>query len=177
MYTKFQDITTIPSHLWQNSWIINELVSMCNIYTSSCNRGIILKVYTKFEDITMTPSYIWQNSWIINEIVSIGYIYPSNYNPSIIANLPVVYDANGLDTYWENPLTAKNGTFATFSKIRNEMVPIWYICTSDYISSIIVDLTVEYEAYWANIYWENSLTMKNGTFATLSQIWNEMVPI
>ena len=48
-------------------------------------------------------------------MVSICNIYPCNYIPSIIANLTVEYETNRPNTYWEKPLTAKNGTFATFS--------------------------------------------------------------
>ena len=80
---------------------------------------------------------------------SICYIYPSDYISSITANLIVEYEANRAITYWEN------GTFATFSRIQNEMVSICYIYPCNYIPRIIANLIVEFEANWASTYCEN----------------------
>ena len=79
--------SAIPSHIWQNSSLFNEMVSICYIYASNCNCSIILNMCIKVQDFAKTPSYIGQNSLIINEMVSICHIYTSNSNRGIILNM------------------------------------------------------------------------------------------
>ena len=54
IYTRSYDVWTIPFYIWQNSWIINEIVSIGNISPHSYPPVIVLDLPTKYEAIRKT---------------------------------------------------------------------------------------------------------------------------